>query len=59
MGRTREVTLRLRLPTLLADRAEEVQRDDPEFLERIVFYGLTRREVHRHILERDAEKGET
>lgn len=59
MRKTREVTLRLRLPIHLANQVEVVHRDDPEFLERIILYGLTRRLVLKQILERDTEALET
>lgn len=51
-GATREVTLTLRLPPHLADQAEEVHAAEPEFLERIVLYGLTRRSIYHAIRER-------
>ncbi len=40
MWETREVTITIRLPHDTADQAEEVQKSDPEFLSRVVLYGL-------------------
>jgi hypothetical protein len=52
MWETRSVRLNVRLPRDLAEQAEEVQESDPEFLSRIVQYGLTRRAIFRHLRER-------
>ena len=52
MWETRSVQLNVRLPREIADQAEEVQQSDPEFLSRVVMYGLTRRSIYRHL--RDA-----
>ncbi|RMH23176.1 MAG: hypothetical protein D6701_00570 [Gemmatimonadetes bacterium] len=57
MWDTRSVQINVRLPRDLAEEAEEVQRTDPEFLSRIVLYGLTRRSVYRHLRDR-VESGE-
>jgi len=54
MWETRSVQINVRLPRDIAAQAEEVQRTDPEFLSRIVLYGLTRRCIYRHLQERDA-----
>ncbi len=51
MWDTRSVQLEVRLPRDIAEQAEEVQRSDPEFLSRIVLYGLTRRSIYRHLRE--------
>jgi hypothetical protein len=56
MWETRSVDLTVRLPRDLAAEAEEVQRTDPEFLSRIVLYGLTRRSIYRHLREQDREE---
>ena len=53
MWETRSVQLNVQLPRDLAEQAEEVQRTDPEFLSRVVLYGLTRRSIYRHLRERD------
>lgn len=53
MWETRSVQLNVRLPRDIAAQAEEVQETDPDFLSRIVLYGLTRRSIYRHL--RDSE----
>lgn len=55
MWETRSVQLEVRLPRDIAEQAEEVQRTDPEFLSRIVLYGLTRRSIYKHLRDRDSE----
>ncbi len=55
---TREVTLTLRLPPKLADQVEEIHATEPEFLERVVRYGLTRRGLLFRLLERERERAE-
>ena len=60
MWETRSVQLNVRLPRDLAEQAEEVQRTDPEFLSRVVLYGLTRRSIYRHLREQDGpDPGDT
>lgn len=54
MWETRSVQINVRLPGDIAAQAEEVQRTDPEFLSRVVLYGLTRRSIYRHLREREA-----
>jgi hypothetical protein len=49
MWETCSVQLNVRLPRDLAAQAEEVQKTDPEFLSRVVLYGLTRRSIYRHL----------
>lgn len=51
MWETRSVQLSVRLPRDIAAQAEEVQKTDPEFLSRVVLYGLTRRAIYRHLRE--------
>ena len=51
MWETRSVQLNVRLPRDIAAQAEEVQKNDPEFLSRVVLYGLTRRAIYRHLRE--------
>jgi len=57
MWETRSVQLSVRLPRDIAAQAEEVQEKDPEFLSRVVLYGLTRRSIYRHLRRHD-EGGE-
>jgi len=62
MWETRTVQLNVRLPRDIAEQAEEVQKTDPEFLSRVVLYGLTRRSIYQHLRERTEEselEGET
>lgn len=49
MWESRSVQLNVSLPRDLAAQAEEVQESDPDFLSRIVLYGLTRRSIYRHL----------
>lgn len=53
MWETRSVQLSVRLPRDIAAQAEEVQEKDPEFLSRVVLYGLTRRSIYRHLRQHD------
>jgi hypothetical protein len=53
MWETRSVQLSVRLPRDIAAQAEEVQQSDPDFLSRVVLYGLTRRSIYRHLRESD------
>lgn len=54
MWETRSVQLSVRLPRDIAAQAEEVQENDPEFLSRVVLYGLTRRSIYEHLRQGDA-----
>ena len=51
MWETCSVQLNVRLPRDIAAQAEEVQKTDPDFLSRVVLYGLTRRSIYRHLRE--------
>jgi hypothetical protein len=53
MWETRSVQLSVRLPSDIATQAEEVQKLDPDFLSRVVLYGLTRRSIYQHLREND------
>ncbi|MFC1574525.1 hypothetical protein ACFL3Z_00405 [Gemmatimonadota bacterium] len=53
MWETRSVQISVRLPSDIAAQAEEVQRTDPDFLSRVVLYGLTRRSIYRHLREKE------
>lgn len=55
MWETCSVQLSVRLPRDIATQAEEMQRTDPEFLSRVVLYGLTRRCIYRHLNQHDQE----
>ena len=54
MWETRSVQINVLLPRDIAAQAEEVQRTDPEFLSRVILYGLTRRSIYRHLREQEA-----
>ena len=56
MWETCSVQLNVRLPRDVAAQAEEVQKSDPEFLSRVVLYGLTRRSIYRHLREQDRDE---
>ncbi len=58
MWETRSVQLSVRLPRDIAAQAEEVQEVDPEFLSRVVLYGLTRRSIYRHLRQSDNGDGD-
>jgi len=53
MWETRSVQLSVQLPSDIAAQAEEVQANDPDFLSRVILYGLTRRSIYRHLREND------
>ncbi len=55
MWDTCSVQLEVRLPRDLAAEVAEVERSDPEFLSRVVLYGLTRRSIYRRM--REGEEG--
>ena len=55
MWETCSVQLSVRLPRDIAQQAEEVQRTDPEFLSRVILYGLTRRSIYRHLRQQGQE----
>lgn len=49
MWDTCAVELKVTLPRTVAAEVEEVQRNDPEMLSRIVYYALTRRTIFEHL----------
>ncbi len=55
MWETCSVQLNVRLPRDIAAQAEDVQRTDPDFLSRVVLYGLTRRSIYRHLRDQAVE----
>ncbi len=59
MWETRSVQLNVRLPGDIAAQAEEVQRTDPEFLSRVILYGLTRRSIYKHLRDQEAAAAHT
>ena len=56
MWETRSVQITVRLPHDIAEQAEEVQKLDPEFLSRVVLYGLTRRSIYHQLRERSQDR---
>ena len=54
MWETESVQLTVTLPKDIAAQAEEVQQADPEFLSRVILYGLTRRAIYRKLREQEA-----
>ena len=56
MWETRSVKITVLLPHDIAEQAEEVQKTDPEFLSRVVLYGLTRRSIYHHLRDRNQEQ---
>ena len=56
MWETRSVQITVRLPHDIAKQAVEVQKTDPEFLSRVVLYGLTRRSIYHHLRERSRDQ---
>ncbi len=49
MSDSRPVSLVLMLPPELADEVEQTQQTDPEYLERVLVYGMIRRAVFDHL----------
>ncbi len=56
MWETRSVQITVQLPHDIAEQAEEVQKVDPEFLSRVVLYGLTRRSIYHQLRERTLDR---
>ena len=52
MWETCAVDLRVRLPKPVAVAVEEVQREDPERLSRILLYAMTRHTIYDHLAKR-------
>ena len=53
MWETRSVQINVSLPRDMAAQAEEVMKTDPDFLSRVILYGLTRRSIYRHLRDND------
>ena len=53
MWDTCAVDLRVNLPRTVAAEVEEVQRNDPEMLSRIVYYAVMRRTIFEHLTARE------
>ena len=52
MTETSAIELRVRLPRPLAKAVERAKESDPEALNRIVAYGVTRRMIFDHLVAR-------
>jgi hypothetical protein len=50
------VDLRVRLPQRLAAEVERVKANDPELLDRIIAYGVTRRAIFDHLMGLDVRR---
>mgnify|MGYP006277801751 CR=1 FL=1 len=57
MWDTRPVEVVLHLPEGLAEDVEEVQEDDPDFLKKVIRYGLTRRAMFEELKREMGEPG--
>ena len=56
MWETRSVQITVQLPHDIAEQAEEVQKADPDFLSRVVLYGLTRRSIYHQLRDRNRDR---
>ncbi len=56
MWETRSVQITVQLPHDIAEQAEEVQKADPDFLSRVVLYGLTRRSIYHQLRDRNQDR---
>lgn len=52
MTETRAIELHVRLPRQLANEVERVRDSDPEVMNWIVAYGVTRRAIFDHLMAR-------
>ncbi len=50
----KEVTIKVRLPDDIAATIPDLEQADPQFLSRVVLYGLTRRSIYQQLRERSA-----
>ena len=50
MSDTRSVELVVRLPEEMAESVEDVRDRDPEYLNRLIRYGIVRRAVYRELV---------
>ena len=56
MWDTCAVDLRVNLPRTVAAEVEEVQRNDPDMLSRIVYYAVMRRTIFEHLAARESSR---
>lgn len=52
-GRRAAVPVTIQIPAELEEGLRELVEQDPEFLNRVVLYGITRRSICRHLQERN------
>jgi hypothetical protein len=57
MWETCAVNLRVHLPKNVAVEVEQVQRNDPEMLSRILYYAMTRRTIYDTLAAKAAANG--
>ena len=57
MWETCAVDLRVHLPKTVAKEVENVQRNDPEMLSRILYYAMTRRTTYDTLAAKAATNG--
>jgi hypothetical protein len=55
MWETCPVELKVHLPRDIAAQVEEVAQTDPDFLRRVLLYGLTRRSIFHHLRDSSSE----
>ena len=58
MWETRPVELVLDLPHDIANTVEEVSHRDPDYLRRVIRYGIARRAVYKSLERRIADSGD-
>lgn len=58
MWETRPVELVLDLPHDIASTVEEVSHRDPDYLRRVIRYGMARRAVYRSLQRRSEDPGD-
>jgi len=52
----KEIQITIRLPDDIAEQAIKVEQDDPDFLSRVVLYGLTRRSIYHQLRDHGRSK---
>ena len=57
MWNTRSISISVRLPSQVADAVAEVQEADPDFLSRVIQYGMTRRSIYNRLREDEGHIG--
>jgi hypothetical protein len=58
MWETCAVDLRVKLPAPVAAELEEVQREDPDMVSRMLVYAMTRRTIFNHLSGRETDRAE-